>query len=273
MGGGKGQYKMGGNEGLLAGYEATKIAKDLYESTSPIRQGFYNEWGDLNEGKMPFSFQTMYAPAKQAIEDQYGIARENVLANTPMGGGLFDQLTNVETARAGQLSQTVAQAVQDMVSKAYGAAFQSPQTSVQALGIPAQIGQAAWGAAEQGAQARSNFCCFIFCATDPKDMLLEYVRQYKDSHYDIDSNVAQGYKRLALWLVPSMRRHQAVKKLIKFVMVHPMELYAQAHYEDKVWKKILLSPISKFWTLTYALIGNYYGLRGWMQYWRLIDRW
>jgi len=109
-------------------------------------------------------------------------------------------------------------------------------------------------------------CCYIFLASDPEDELLSFVRKYKDSHFDRESKVAHGYKRLALWLVPAMRKHSIVKKLVRFFMVHPMELYAKAYYEKKPIRKAAFFPIALFWGTVYGVIGGLYGERNWVKY-------
>ncbi len=123
--------------------------------------------------------------------------------------------------------------------------------------------------AESKKGAGFGVCCFIFCATDPTDELLQVIRRYKDSHFSKLSTVARGYKRLAIWLVPSMRRHNIVKQLIKYVMVHPMELYAKAYYDGETFKKTILSPIANFWVSIYWLVGKLYGEKAWVRYLRL----
>lgn len=122
---------------------------------------------------------------------------------------------------------------------------------------------------ESSKARQGGVCCYNFLAAGSRGELLEYVRRYKDSHYDIDSMVAQGYKRLALLLVPLMVCSKFFKWMIKWIMVHPMELYAKAFYEDKLFLKIILYPLTRVWVWLYALIGNFYGLREWHQYWKL----
>lgn len=116
---------------------------------------------------------------------------------------------------------------------------------------------------------QGGLCCYNFIAAGSTGELLEYVRRYKDSHYDLDSMVAQGYKRLAMWIVPQMMKHNSIKALIKWVMVHPMELYAKAYYENNLFLQIFLYPLTRVWVSIYALLGTFYGLRSWQEYWDL----
>lgn len=116
-------------------------------------------------------------------------------------------------------------------------------------------------------------CCFIFCAADPDDNLLRMVRRFKDTYYSKLSPIAQGYKRLAIWIVPLMRRYPLVKKVVKALMVHPMSLYAKAFYEEDHLIQALLYPIARFWVSTYWVVGKVYGEKVWRRYFNLIERW
>jgi len=103
------------------------------------------------------------------------------------------------------------------------------------------------------AQAWSSICCYIFyCGQVP----MFYIRQYKDEHYAPDSDVAVGYKKLASWLTPQMKKRQWVMKLTRVLMLYPMVWYAEAFYNKKYLKKIALRPISLFWVFIYMVIGN-----------------
>jgi hypothetical protein len=120
--------------------------------------------------------------------------------------------------------------------------------------------------AESKKGAGFGICCFIFLSTDPTDELLQAVRRYKDSHYDKESIVAHGYKRLAIWLVPSMHKYNVVKQLVKYVMVHPMELYAKAYYDKATLTELMLYPIAHFWVAIYWTVGKFYGEKQWTRY-------
>jgi hypothetical protein len=118
-------------------------------------------------------------------------------------------------------------------------------------------------------QGQGGVCCYIFCTADEDEDLLFYVRRYKDEHYDLDSMVAQGYKRLALLLVPLMKRSRVFKQVVKWGMVRPMEYFARAYYEENHLLKIILYPLTRVYVGMYALIGHLYGLKEWDRYWRL----
>lgn len=75
----------------------------------------------------------VWRAGRNTIEDQYGVARENVLANIPKGGALTDALTNTEIGRADMLTNLTGNVSQDEYNKLYGMATGAPQTSIGGL--------------------------------------------------------------------------------------------------------------------------------------------
>lgn len=104
-------------------------------------------------------------------------------------------------------------------------------------------------------QTVSNICCYIFYVGKAP---LYYIRQYKDSHYEPDSNVAIGYKKLASWLVPLMRESKTVMWLTRTLMLNPMVAYAEAFYTKKYFKKAALRPLTLFWLAVYITTGYFF---------------
>jgi len=219
--------------------------------------------------QMVKSFQSIFAgdmssPEAQAMSTIIGEAgmREAAQERRRISEtrGMSTPARQQAVAKAGEGAVlTMAKVPQEMWQKA--AEFLTAY-SMQAPAV-GQVGK------ESSEAAQGGVCCYNFLAAGSRGELLEYVRRYKDSHYDIDSMVAQGYKRLALLFVPLMAKSPLFKTMIKWVMVHPMELYAKAFYEDKLFLKTLLYPLTRIWVGLYALLGNLYGLREWQRYWML----
>ncbi len=125
-------------------------------------------FGDVLSGRFDPSTSKLWAPSfssgKQAIEDQYGIAKDAVLANAPRGGAMGSGLADVEISRAQDASslpqQLSASITEDMMNKAYGAAFGAPASAMSGLSSAAgtygsrQAQQDAINAQKQAAQAR-----------------------------------------------------------------------------------------------------------------------
>lgn len=94
-------------------------------------------------------------------------------------------------------------------------------------------------------------CCFIFIEGEGE--LTQTTRDYRDEHY-LDSPVAIGYKRMAKWLVPLMKRNKFIKNIIRLTMTQPLGKYADYFYgkNNYGW---LFYP-TKIWTLIWNIYGR-----------------
>lgn len=160
MGGGGGPYdNFSGTTGKETGeqrmnepgvqnpYESTlaALAQKLWDETAQARAGILGQGqavlsGQVSPDALPGYKQT-FALAKQGIENQYGQARENILANTARGGGQTAAIAGLEAQRAQQAgslpAQISQQLINDILGKIYGAAFGAPQTSIAGMGAAA----------------------------------------------------------------------------------------------------------------------------------------
>lgn len=151
-GGGKGKQTP-----TTSPYEAAtaEIAKQTYQETTPIREDLLAQMGNFLSGgfdptKSPL-YGPMYANARAGMEGQYGVAKQNILANTPRGGGQTDDLAGLESDRAsniGGLQNTLyGNIFNDILSKTYGVAFNAPQQSMAGFGQAANSYAGRYGAA------------------------------------------------------------------------------------------------------------------------------
>jgi len=67
-------------------------------------------------------------------------------------------------------------------------------------------------------------CCFIFLECH-NGTLPWYVRLCRDHYYEQEPRVAEGYKRMAKWLVPLMRKNSCIKHVVNALMVKPITRY------------------------------------------------
>lgn len=67
-------------------------------------------------------------------------------------------------------------------------------------------------------------CCFIFLESY-NGILPWWVRQCRDEYYVKYPTVAVGYKKMASWIVPIMRKSKWVRNLVNYFMVIPMTKY------------------------------------------------
>lgn len=139
MGGGKG----GGGSTKASAYEKTmaKIANALFEESTPLRQDLTSQYedfaaGNYNPEELP-GYAPLYSTSRAGMEDQYNVAKENVISNTASGGALTSALSDLETSRAqevGSLPATISSSlVNDLMNKSYGVAYQTPSTAIQGL--------------------------------------------------------------------------------------------------------------------------------------------
>jgi len=99
----------------------------------------------------------------------------------------------------------------------------------------------AGSASAQGAQA----CCFIFLEIH-NGVLPWYVRVERDLYYEKNPKVANGYKKMAKWLVPLMRKFNSIKQLINWTMVKPLTYFGGWKHNQNKWGWICY-PIKQVW--------------------------
>ena len=76
----------------------------------------------------------------------------------------------------------------------------------------------------QSSSANGGICCFIFLEMYHGDMP-SYIRKCRDRYYTFMPDVAVGYKKMAEWLVPLMKRSSVVRSLVWHFMVKPLTNY------------------------------------------------
>src|SRR3990170_2787754 len=75
---------------------------------------------------------------------------------------------------------------------------------------------------QSGFNAGMSSCCYIFYAGDK---FIRAVHMYRDEFYPNEGFVGLGYRLMARWLVPVMKRNNFVKKLVIFIMLDPLAKY------------------------------------------------
>lgn len=121
---------------------AADIANRTYAETTPLREQFLSQMGDLVGGGYDPTKMAIFSPlmniARAGPEAQYRGAMDSILANTPRGGGQTSAIASAELARAKDVGSIpgmiTADLLTDMLNKAYGAAFNAPQQSMAGLG-------------------------------------------------------------------------------------------------------------------------------------------
>jgi hypothetical protein len=98
----------------------------------------------LQTGQLPLALNVPFTSVRENLEDQFGVARENILSRIPMRGGqLYQSLADVEHQRAraiGQIPMLELPTRQTLFSQALQAATQSPiEAAGQLGGIAGQL--------------------------------------------------------------------------------------------------------------------------------------
>lgn len=158
------------NTGTYSGDTAANIALNYYNESQPLRWWVRNYLydalnGDFVPGSDPSTadpslgnfdptVNPIYQAGRGTIEDQYGVAKENIIGNTPSGGQLTDKLADLETSRADALGGLAADSYQDLWNKAFqystGAASTSQGTLSGLAGSEAMLN------AQKNAQFNQN---------------------------------------------------------------------------------------------------------------------
>lgn len=123
------QYSGGvGGDKTITGYEET------YSPSDYITQRF-------NPASLP-GYNQQYGLLRDSLENQYNVAMNQALSNTPRGGAMSDALAKLNLARAESVGraplEVAAPLITDMLNKSYGAAFNAPQQAIAGLGAANQ---------------------------------------------------------------------------------------------------------------------------------------
>jgi hypothetical protein len=253
MGGGKGQAQKETTMGYQSDVLSQQMLQDLFNQTAPIRQAMFTDWNQLLSGQPSTYMNTAFGSLRGPVEQQYATAKENVLANTPRGGGLFDQLTNVETARAQNLSDILGRLYIESLNKAYGAAWNAPTTTISGLQTLGEHGIQTASEVSQGVRSGVSACCFNFLEAEGE--IYWTVRLYRDQHYKKDSAIPKGYVYTAKFLVPLMKRSNIAKKSIQFFMTRPLRAYSSWYYGENR-SGFVFWPFKLFWTQLWRILGR-----------------
>lgn len=104
--------------------------------------------------------------------------------------------------------------------------------------------------------AMQSTCCFIMAEGGD---LVDEVRELRDLLFSPTAYVAQGYRWMARWLVPAMRRNRSVRGFVRFAMTRPIRRFAELHKRHNV-RDILYVPICAFWVSIWAGCGRLYAI-------------
>lgn len=111
-----------------------QIAQQLFQQTDPLRQMLIGQSTNFLGGNYDLTQNPQYAALKQAAEQQFGVARNQALADVPTGGALTNALSNIDIARAGALTSGLGNIAQQQQQQALGLATGTTGQTLQGLG-------------------------------------------------------------------------------------------------------------------------------------------
>lgn len=208
------------------------------------------------------------------------INNTNTLSNALNFGGAFNQKQALMGNAIGTANQTAQSAMNNGLnpasialgtSQTNQANYVAPQYTPfgsNATGLAALSGAQQQANKWQDIQAQSKYknsaagmfetnsqaCCFIFLESY-NGILPWYVRVERDKYYKQEPAVASGYKRMAKWLVPLMRKYSTIRKAVNISMVKPLTLYGGHTHNVNNFGHIFW-PVKKFWFTVWNQLGK-----------------
>lgn len=183
MGGKGGSSDSGGSTDNPYAAFQSGLASAQYTLTKPMRENMLRDWermfgythtdpyamdpsnvspGDnrlrtattMNPADLP-TYAPLFGLQKQSLEQQYQMARKNLMGSVAPGGNLAGGLADIESSRAANVGALPAQLAgnitQDLYNKAYGYVTGVPQQSIAGIGNAAQTYASTQNAALQAA--------------------------------------------------------------------------------------------------------------------------
>lgn len=177
-------------------------------------------------------------------------------------GNAVNTATNVASAQNQQVNPLAVAMGASNTANNFGLNQFNPSANVE---TPFQYGSA-WGNQLGGVASASRSsnksmnasaqggCCFIMLEAYHGTMP-EHVRKCRDKYYAAFPDIATGYKRMARWLVPAMRRSTLVRFLVWFLMVKPLTEWGRFVTRQDITKKSY-KIARQFWFTLWNITGK-----------------
>jgi len=127
----------------------------LYGLTQPLRTATVNRLRGILTGGIPISALPEYAPARAAIEGQFGTAEKQLMSALPRGGVLQSSLADLIAKRAGAVSTLSSDLLSQAQNQAAQIGFGYVPTAISGMGTSAST--QANIAAQKAAQTSANY--------------------------------------------------------------------------------------------------------------------
>lgn len=123
-----------------------QLAQQLFSQTDPLRRSLIDRSTEFMGGGLDVRDTPAYEALKYSADANFNQAKDNAIARLAPGGGLTDALVDLESNRAGMLTQGAGQLYGDELSRAIalgsGITDQSLNSLGQAGGVQASLANA-----------------------------------------------------------------------------------------------------------------------------------
>lgn len=163
-------------------------------------------------------------------------ASRSPINTTALGTGRSGQVNPA----SGQFNYTPSTPGRENVNPTLGAYSQNEAMRTQQMSIADQANNV-WGG------IIGPVCgCYIFREYYGLPDVPWYLRMVRDFEYKRNPRIKFGYKRMAMWLVPLMRRNVLVRYLTTYLMIFPLAYHAQYRVGLNEWGRVF-KPFKWFW--------------------------
>jgi len=111
----------------------TRMSSDYYGKTAGLRNGVIDNLTKFIEGNYDPTASPQYAPIKSIAERQYQTGMDDVIANTPAGGALYEGMANLSGKKADTITDLLSTIIQDEYNKAYAMGQGSQQVAASGI--------------------------------------------------------------------------------------------------------------------------------------------
>lgn len=233
----------------LLGGDTGAITKLLSPEIGTINQNAKNAkmqlWNSPRGGGKVSAEAGIDAGTGKQISDLFNTARPMAAGALSNLAGMFGQQSLGQGGQAIGASQAGSQNLfgqnqqQLQIQAQTNAAWSALGSGIGALG-----GAALGAPTAGGGSILGDKCCFIFLEC-LNGTLPPHVRRYRDFYYNKYPTIAKGYKKMAKWLVPLMKRFGFIKSFINKVMVQPIIDYG--FFLDQELPYSLSNHLIKLW--------------------------
>lgn len=235
-----------------------QLMKGLLGETKELRGEYADQLMEaLTTGgvgaRIPIISKAMEA-SKRATSKAMTGAEEDMsrkgLSGTPFGEAILGSISREGAYTTSQIGPQYAQQMISGIPGYVGGMVTAAGTGMGTASTGSATTQAAAVGAHGQVASAATSCCFIFIASH--GYLHPIVREYRRTKMTLRNR--RGYYWLADRLVPLMKKHRYIEKLVALTMVNPMTSYGK-YYFGLNKHGFIFAAITSFWLRVYTILG------------------